>query len=119
MQVFKDYNIYDKSIINVGDAVKITTSPQYESFWVEVERIDNLLITGSVQNNLVREHDFNLNDVITFSVSNVKEYKKKEDRFKIDNLDEEYRFKLYLSNILNMSIDEFDKTLNIQYVEKD
>ncbi len=119
MQEFKYYNTYDESIINVGDAVKITSSPQYESFWVEVERIDNFTITGSVQNNLVRKHDFNLNDIITFNVSNVKEYKKKEDRFKISNLDEEYRFKLYLANLLNMSIDEFDKTLNIQYVEKD
>jgi hypothetical protein len=103
-QDFKIYNIHNNTQIKINDAVKITSMPQYESFWVEVISVKNndseddtlngpvVEIIGSVQNILEREHLFNTNDIIKFNHKNVKEHKKEKDRFNLSNLDYKQNF---------------------------
>jgi len=88
-QQFKIYNIYNNIQINKGDAIKVTSIPQNESFWVSIEDIKlNGNLKCKVQNILNKPHSFNYEDIITItSKSYIREYKNHIDRFKISDAD--------------------------------
>jgi hypothetical protein len=117
-QMFKVYNTHNNFIIKVNDAVKITSLPQYESFWVEINTINYQTkeITGTVQNRLQRDHSFNHKDIVSFKKNNVKDHRLEKDRFDITRLDQAFVQKIVNSN-RNMSIEELEQTINIQYLK--
>lgn len=117
-QMFKVFNTHNNKIIKVNDAVKITSLPQYESFWVEVININykTKKITGTVQNILQRDHTFNHKDIISFKKNNIKEHKLEKDRFNISRLDKALLQKLVNENN-NLTIDDLEKTINIQFLK--
>ena len=117
-QMFKVYNTHNNKIIKVNDAVKITSLPQYESFWVEVSTINysTKVITGTVQNILQREHSFNVKDIISFKKNNIKEHKLEKDRFNISMLEDPLR-QIILNGNNNLTIEEIEQTINIQYLK--
>lgn len=117
-QQFREYNTHNEVNIKVNDAVKITSTPQMESFWIQVELVNGDTISGSVQNHLVREHAFNVNDIISFDKKNIKEHKLEKDRFNLSGVDPDYMKRVLLAAALNMSIEEFDRTLNIKQVTR-
>lgn len=96
------------------DAVKVTSVPQIESFWVEINSVDGDMITGSVQNNLTRPHSYALNDIISFDKKNVKEHKAEAERFNLNNLSREAMIRLMLAAASEMNANDFDRTLNIR-----
>jgi hypothetical protein len=110
---YNDSNIMSKDIKR-GDAVKITSQPQTESFWVEINSVDGDTITGSVQNHLIRPHEYNVNDIISFDKKNVREHKPETERFNLTNLSREDIIRLILGANSGMTPEQFDRTLNIR-----
>lgn len=121
-QEYKVYNTYLNLELNINDAVKVTTIPQNESFWISIEKInDNNTFNGKVQNILCREHNFNYEDIITVEYKNIKEYKFKENRFNINSITSIDKQKMYNKYLIFKSIynrepnlEEIDKFINIQ-----
>lgn len=116
MSGFFEYNnpsIMSKDI-NRMDAVKVTSVPQTESFWVEINSVIGDVITGSVQNNLNRPHSYSLNDIISFDKKNVKEHKEEAKRFDLSNISREDMIRFMLAAASGMDANEFDRTLNIR-----
>lgn len=119
-QMFKVYNSYNNKIIKVKDAVKITSIPQYESFWVEVTAINYQTkeITGTVQNSLQRDHSFNYKDTINFKKNNIRDHKLEKDRFDVSNIDE-----LFLQRLVdaiknnNLTKENIESCINIRYLD--
>ena len=116
MSGFFDYSIPSIMSKNIKrmDAVKVTSVPQIESFWVEINSVDGDMITGSVQNNLTRPHSYELNDIISFDKKNVKEHKEEAERFNLSNLSREAMIRLMLAAANGMNANDFDRTLNIR-----
>lgn len=110
---YNDLSIMSKDIKRM-DAVKVTSVPQIESFWVEINSVDGDVITGSVQNNLTRPHSYALNDIISFDKKNVKEHKAEAERFNLSNISREDMIRFMLAAASGMNADEFDQTLNIR-----
>lgn len=121
LQKFKSYNTHNRTCIKVNDAVKITSIPQYESFWIEVKSVNNQTkeITGSVENILQLEHSFNHTDIISFYKKNIKEHKKEKDRFDLSKISTEDMSKILTSRLLNLSLEEFERCLNIRNIPRD
>lgn len=117
-QKFKSYNTHNRVNIKVNDAVKVTSEPQYESFWVEVRSVNEETkeITGSVENILQRRHRFNHTDIISFYKKNIKEYKKEEDRFNLDKIDSNAINNILAAAVLNMSLEDFEKFINTKNI---
>lgn len=119
-QMFKVYNSYNNKIIKVKDAVKITSIPQYESFWVEVTAINYQTkeITGTVQNSLQRDHSFNYKDTINFKKNNIRDHKLEKDRFDVSKIDE-----LFLQRLVdaiknnNLTKENIESCINIRYLD--
>lgn len=116
MSAFFEYN--DSTImskdIKRGDAVKVTSQPQTESFWVEINSVDGNKITGSVQNNLIRAHPYALHSIISFDKKNVREHKPEAERFNLSNLGQEEMLRFMLAAVNGMDVNDFDRTLNIR-----
>lgn len=86
-QVYKIYNLYLNQELSINDAIKITTIPQYESFWVSIENIkQDGDLECRVQNILFKKHNFNYGDIIIIKPKYIKEYKKKSNRFNLNIL---------------------------------
>lgn len=85
MNNFRTYN-YSFNEFNVGDAIKITSNPQNESFWLSIEKIkNNGDLECKIQNMLNRNHSFNYGDIILItSYSIIKEHKKQVERFQVN-----------------------------------
>jgi hypothetical protein len=121
-QEYKEYNTHLNLELNINDAVKVTTIPQNESFWVSIEKInENNTFEGKVQNILSRKHDFNYEDIITLEYKNIKEHNLKENRFNINSissLDKQTLLIKYLlfKNIYNKepTLEDIDKFINIR-----
>jgi|LakMenEpi03Aug12_release.lakeMendotaPanAssembly.Ray.scaffolds.fasta_scaffold20511_1 hypothetical protein len=121
-QEYKEYNTHLNLELNINDAVKVTTIPQNESFWVSIEKInENNTFEGKVQNMLSRKHDFNYEDIITLEYKNIKEHKLKENRFNPYSITLKDKQKMYNKYLIFKSIykrepnlEEIDKFLNIQ-----
>ena len=121
-QEYKEYNTHLNLQLNINDAVKVTTIPQNESFWVSIEKInENNTFEGKVQNMLSRKHDFNYEDIITLEYKNIKEHKLKENRFNPYSITLKDKQKMYNKYLIFKSIykrepnlEEIDKFLNIQ-----
>ncbi len=81
-QLFKEYNIFqDINNFNIGDAVKVTSLPQYESFWISINKIlDNSILECKIENDLIKEHPFKYEDIIQIKINYIKEHKLKNDR---------------------------------------
>ena len=118
MNSFKAYNIYNINQININDAVKVTSQPQNESFWVQVESINRRtkVIRGSVQNILQREHNYNVNDMISFKAFNIKEHKLERERFNLANLSSEELTRLRVAAILGLNLNEFEEFINTRNI---
>lgn len=110
---YNDSSIMSKDIKRM-DAVKVTSVPQIESFWVEIISVDGDMITGSVQNNLTRPHSYALNDIISFDKKNVKEHKAEAERFNLSNVSREDMIRFMIAAAVGMNANEFDRTLNIR-----
>ena len=121
-QEYKEYNTHLNLELNINDAVKVTTIPQNESFWVSIEKInENNTFEGKVQNILYRKHNFNYEDIIILEYKNIKEYKLKENRFNPYSITIKDKQKMYNKYLIFKSIykrepnlEEIDKFLNIQ-----
>ena len=121
-QEYKEYNTHLNLELNINDAVKVTTIPQNESFWVSIEKInENNTFEGKVQNMLSRKHDFNYEDIITLEYKNIKEHKLKENRFNPYSITLKDKQKMYNKYLIFKSIykrepnlEEIDKFINIQ-----
>lgn len=121
-QEYKEYNTHLNLELNINDAVKVTTIPQNESFWISIEKInENNTFEGKVQNILSRKHDFNYEDIITLEYKNIKEHNLKENRFNINSissLDKQTLLIKYLlfKNIYNKepTLEDIDKFINIR-----
>lgn len=121
-QEYKEYNTHLNLELNINDAVKVTTIPQNESFWVSIEKInENNTFEGKVQNILYRKHNFNYEDIIILEYKNIKEHKLKENRFNpysitIKDNQKMYNKYLIFKSIYNRepNLEEIDKFLNIQ-----
>lgn len=121
-QEYKEYNTHLNLELNINDAVKVTTIPQNESFWVSIEKInENNTFEAKVQNILSRKHDFNYEDIITLEYKNIKEYKLKENRFNPYSITLKDKQKMYNKYLIFKSIynrepnlEEIDKFINIR-----
>lgn len=121
-QEYKEYNTHLNLELNINDAVKVTTIPQNESFWVSIEKInENNTFEAKVQNILSRKHDFNYEDIITLEYKNIKEHKLKENRFNPYSITLKDKQKMYNKYLIFKSIynrepnlEEIDKFINIQ-----
>ncbi len=89
---FKIYNL--NLDIELNDAVKIT-SEHSETFWVEIETIENNIIIGKVLNKLIFNHNYDLNDIITFNKNNIKLVNKYKNRKIISNVNKTKIIKFY------------------------
>lgn len=119
---FKAYNIYTNiNDIHINDAVKITSNPQFESFWVEIKSINKRtnLIRGTVQNILQRPHNYNHEDLIEFKLKNIKMHKLEKDRFALNNLTQDEIMRILLASMSNMNIEEFESSLNTRNIVRD
>lgn len=118
---WKEYNNIITNL-KVNDAVKVTSS-NWESFWVEITNINENDIIGTVQNNLIKEHEYKIYDCIKFEIKHIKEVNKKENRFNIQSNE--------LKNCMNLinsfknqygrfpTEEEFSEYLNIRYISID
>jgi hypothetical protein len=122
-QEFHVYNIYINIPINKGDAIKVTSIPQIESFWLSVETIkDNGDLECKVQNNLHRPHLFKCGDIMTItSKSYIKEHKKESVRFIMNDQDKKDMYVKYILFKIKYGREptqnDFDKYINIQMIE--
>lgn len=93
-QIFTDtinnfiiYNTHLNINITIGDAIKITSYPQYESFWVSIDRIirrNNFEVTFycTIQNQLIKQHNYNYQDQIIIKGKKfIKDHKTYQQRF--------------------------------------
>lgn len=90
-QIINQFIIYDTHLtINVtsGDAIKITSFPQNESFWVSIDRIitnrtnNEVTFYCTVQNQLIKLHNYNYLDKIFIKGKKfIKEHKTHNQRF--------------------------------------
>lgn len=78
---FKIYNLQNVDI-KLNDAVKVTSSKN-ESFWVEVQIINDNEIIGKVLNKLVLNSNYSLDDIIKFNKNNIKIINKSENRLRV------------------------------------
>jgi hypothetical protein len=121
-QEYKEYNTHLNLELNINDAVKVTTIPQNESFWVSIEKLnENNTFEGKVQNILYRKHNFNYEDIIILEYKNIKEYKLKENRFNPYSITIKDKQKMYNKYLIFKSIynrepnlEEIDKFINIR-----
>jgi hypothetical protein len=121
-QEYKEYNTHLNLELNINDAVKVTTIPQNESFWVSIEKInENNTFEGKVQNMLSRKHDFNYEDIITLEYKNIKEHNLKENRINIksiSSIDKQTLLIKYLlfKNTYNKepTLEDIDKFINVR-----
>lgn len=120
-QTFKVYNTHNNKIIKVNDAVKITSLPQYESFWVEINTINYQTkeISGSVQNILQRDHPFDHKDIVYFKKNNIKEHKLEKDRFDISKVDPALIIQMLLGANSELSLEDIERSINTRYLEKE
>ena len=122
-QEFKIYNTHNNTQINKGDAIKVTSIPQIESFWVSIEDIKpNGDLKCKVQNNLTKPHSFNYEDIITItSKSYIREYKNHIDRFKISDADRLEIISRYLvfkyTHNREPTQEDYEQIINIRYSE--
>ena len=123
-QEYKEYNTHLNLELNINDAVKVTTIPQNESFWVSIEKInENNTFEGKVQNMLSRKHDFNYEDIITLEYKNIREHNLKENRFNINSISsidkQTLLFKyLLFKNTYNKepTLEDIDKFINVRLI---
>jgi hypothetical protein len=121
-QEYKEYNTHLNLELNINDAVKVTTIPQNESFWVSIEKInENNTFEGKVQNMLSRKHDFNYEDIITLEYKNIKEYNLKENRFNINSISSIDKQTLLIKYLLfkntynkEPTLEDIDKFINVR-----
>lgn len=122
-QEFRIYDIYTNTLINKGDAIKVTSIPQIESFWISVETIkDNGDLECKIQNNLCRPHLFKCGDIITItSKSYIKEHKQESVRFIVNEQNEKYIYVKYILFKIKYGREpiqnDLDKFINIQMIE--
>jgi hypothetical protein len=121
-QEYKEYNTHLNLELNINDAVKVTTIPQNESFWVSIEKInENNTFEGKVQNILSRKHDFNYEDIITLEYKNIKEHNLKENRFNINSISSIDKQTLLIKYLLfkntynkEPTLEDIDKFINVR-----
>lgn len=123
-QKYKIYNNFNKEKLKINDAIKVTTLPQLESFWVEVNKIENNIIYGSIQNELIKPHGFNYLDTIKVSKKHIKELKKEEDRNNVNLLPKNFlndmnQFIISFREInkRDPTFKEFEIYKNVKYTE--
>lgn len=122
-QEFHIYNTHNNTQINKGDAIKVTSIPQIESFWVFIEDIKpNGDLKCKVQNHLYRPHLFKYEDIITItSKSYIKEHKQKSVRFIISDQDKKDMYVKYLLFKIKYGREptqnDIDKFINIRIIE--
>lgn len=111
-----EFKIYDLNQYNfdieLNDAVKIT-SKHNESFWVVVKSINGDIITGTVNNMLLRNHDYNEGDNISFNKNNIKILNKLENRNTIEN-----NYKEKLIKFVNLFIDIHKRKPSLFEIER-
>ena len=121
-QEYKEYNTHLNLELNINDAVKVTTIPQNESFWVSIEKInENNTFKGKVQNMLSRKHDFNYEDIITLEYKNIREHNLKENRFNINSISSIDKQTLLIKYLLfkntynkEPTLEDIDKFINVR-----
>ena len=121
-QEYKEYNTHLNLELNINDAVKVTTIPQNESFWVSIEKInENNTFEGKVQNMLSRKHDFNYEDIITLEYKNIREHNLKENRFNINSISSIDKQTLLIKYLLfkntynkEPTLEDIDKFINVR-----
>jgi hypothetical protein len=121
-QEYKEYNTHLNLQLNINDAVKVTTIPQNESFWVSIEKInENNTFEGKVQNMLSRKHDFNYEDIITLEYKNIKEHNLKENRFNVNSISSIDKQTLLIKYLLfkntynkEPTLEDIDKFINVR-----
>lgn len=118
---FYIYNTHLNQKLNTGDAIKVTSYPQCESFWVSIEKIiyynNKTLYECKVQNSLIRKHNYNYLDIIYInSKKYIKDFKIEEQRFHLNTIDQEYInnkcFDFILENKRLPTILEFESIIN-------
>jgi hypothetical protein len=120
---FYVYNTHLNQQINIGDAIKITSYPQTESFWVSIEKIFNynntILYECKVQNVLNRQHAYNCSDIIYINDNKyIKEYKVKAQRNLITRNEQsiinEKCFEFILEHNRLPTVIEFEQFINLK-----
>ena len=94
VQLFTDYWVAPEGFVlnkavTKGDSVKLK-NPLGESFWVIVSDIHRthgiLSFTGVVNNHLVRNSEYNYDDLVTFEEKDIREHKDSEARLQQSQL---------------------------------
>lgn len=94
IQLFTDYwvaleeFVLDKAVTK-GDSVKLK-NPLGESFWVIVTDIhrtnDIVSFTGVINNHLIRNSEYNYDDLVSFEPKDIREHKDSETRLQQSQL---------------------------------